>query len=138
MKNRILKPITIIVFIIFGTLLNGCGNSNLKDISEDPEYAHLSNNIFFTNQPLYYYQYDKDGGITTDHFLSLHPNDSNGTKIQEIPKGSHIKVSKVYEITLKDGNTLTWITGEVFPSPNQPLAYETTLIKGESFFEQRK
>src|SRR5690606_652311 len=132
-----MKSTTIIVLVFLGVLLNACGNSNLKDVSNEPEFEHLANNIFFTNQPLYYYQYTKDGGVTTNHFLSLHPDDSNGTIVQDIPKGSHIKVSKVYKLTLDDGNLLTWITGEVFPSPNQPLTYETALIEGESFFEER-
>lgn len=133
-----MKSTTIIALVFLGVLLHACGNNNLKDVSADPEFAHLSNNLFFTNQPLYYYQYTKDGGVTTDHFLSLHPNDSNGTKLQDIPEGSHIRVSKVYELTLENGNTLIWITGEVFPSPNQPLIYETALIEGEPFFEERK
>ncbi len=138
MKNQILKSTIIILVIILGMLLKACGNSNLKDISADPTYAHFSNNIFFTSKLLYYYQYNKNGGITTDHFLSLRPKDSNGTKIQKIPKGSHIKISKVYEITLEDGTTSIWITGEIFPNPQQPLPYETPLIEETSFFEQRK
>lgn len=132
-----MKTVQIVITAFLGLLLTSCGNSNLKDVSDKPEFKSLSNNIFFTNQPLYYYKYNNKGGVTTDHFLSLHPDDSNGTKIQDIPKGSHIKVSKVYKLALKDEDTITWITGEVFPSPNVALNYETALIEGESFFEQR-
>ncbi|WP_417359342.1 hypothetical protein [Galbibacter sp.] len=132
-----MKTVQIIIVAFLGLLWASCGNSNLKDVSDEPEFKGMSNNIFFTNQPMYYYKYNNEGGVITDHFLSLQHDDSNGTKIQDIPKGSHIKVSKVYKLALKDGDTLIWITGEVFPSPNVSLPYETALIESESFFEQR-
>jgi len=132
-----MKTVQIIIVAFLGLLWTSCGNSKLKDVSDDSEFKGMSNNIFFTNQPMYYYKYNSEGGIITDHFLSLHHDDSNGTKIQDIPKGSHIKVSKVYRLASKDGDSSTWITGEVFPSPNVPLSYETALIESESFFEQR-
>ncbi|MBC9798264.1 hypothetical protein [Sinomicrobium weinanense] len=134
--KKSLKIIAILAFC--GTILVSCGNSNAKDVSGEPEYVELANNIFFTNQPLYYYKYTDGNGVQTDYFLSSDPSAPGGERVEDIPKGSHIKVSKVYEVTGDDGNKTIRITGEVFPAPTTPLEYETVWTKDNPVFESRK
>lgn len=133
------KSLKIIAILIFcGMMPVSCGNSNTKDVSGEPEYAELANNIFFTNQPLYYYKYTDGSGIKTGYFLSPDPAASGGEKVEDIPKGSHIKISKVYEVTGdSDGKTI-WITGEIIPTPTTALEYEMVLDRDKPVFGSRE
>ena len=94
----------------------GCNSGQKGEVTKDPRYADIANNIFFTKQPTYYYHYKQqrpDG--KEGYFLSSQAQMPSAELIKEIPVRAHVHISKVFEIPQEDGSVQVMIEGKVFP-----------------------
>lgn len=122
--------------IVLLLAFTACSDGNLKDVSKEPEYQSVSNMLFITDQPLYYYKYETTQGMKTDHFLSSDPDITDAEMVEEIPESSHIKISKVYEFTRENEEKGILITGTIFSDPKAGgVEYEHIMDKENPIFK---
>lgn len=96
-------------------ILASCGGSNGNDVSHDPKYADIYNQIFNATQPLYYYHYTHSEGSKSGYFLSAQPEMPTAKLEEELPTGSRVIVHKVLEIPTESGGVNITVQGKAFP-----------------------
>ncbi|MCT1532845.1 MULTISPECIES: hypothetical protein [Sphingobacterium] len=111
MKIRNLK----LIAIVFGLFMIASCTGQKGDMTKDPKYADIANNIFITNGPLFYYHYTHSDGGKSGYFLSRESSVPNAELKAEIPAGSHVKISKVFEVPNKEGGVKAMVEGDVIP-----------------------
>jgi len=112
-----------LILLFLGIVLISACSGEKGDVSKDPKYADIANNIFITQQPLFYYNYTHSEGGKSGYFLSAETNMPNAELKAEIPVGSHVKVSKVIEVPQKDGSVQVMLKGDVFGPSREALKY---------------
>lgn len=116
MKKNLITQLSVLLLSVF--VLVACSSKQKGDVSDDPKYADIANNIFFTKAPTYYYEYTQQkAGGKTGNFLSSQNGMPTAKLIAEIPVRSHVHISKVLEVPQEDGSVKVMVTGKVFPNP---------------------
>ncbi|MGO1521816.1 MAG: hypothetical protein ACTHWQ_09815 [Sphingobacterium sp.] len=114
MKKNILSLLliscTLFVFI-------GCTSTQEGDVSKDPKYADIVNQIFITKSPLYYYHYTHSDDKQSGYVLSTDAAISNAELKAEIPIGGHVKINQVLEVPSQNGSVNIMVKGEAFTEP---------------------
>ena len=112
MKKNILS-----ILLISCVIFMACTSTQKGDVSKDPKYADIANQIFITKSPLYYYHYTHSDGSKSGYFLSTDAAVPNAELKAEIPIGGHVKVSQVLEVPNQNGSVNVMVKGEVFSDP---------------------
>ncbi|MGM1429914.1 hypothetical protein [Sphingobacterium lactis] len=102
-----------VVMLFVSLFFIGCMGEK-GDVTKDPKYAHIANNIFKTVKPVYYYRYTHSDGSKTGYFLSTEANMPNGELKSELPIGGFVKIAKVLEVPQKDGSVKVMVKGDAF------------------------
>ena len=125
MKRRICS---VLCFLVVSVLVNlACSSTQKGDVSKDPKYADIVNQIFVTKSPLYYYHYTHSDGGKSGYFLSANPELSTADLKAEIPVGGHVKISQVLEVPVEGGSVNIMVKGEAFADPTAaPMEYMAT------------
>lgn len=115
MKKNLMKLMWVVLAVF---VLAACSSEQKGEVTKDPKYADIANQIFFTNVKMYYYEYaQKKPGGKTGHFLSTQAGMPTSKLLMEVPVGAHVHISKVLEVPQEDGSVKVMVTGKVFPEP---------------------
>lgn len=108
--------LNMLIFASSTFLLIACSGSNGNDVSKDPKYADIYNQIFNATQPIYYYHYTHSDGGKSGYFLSSQSEMPTANLQEELPTGSRVIVHKVLEIPTESGVPNIMIQGKAFPT----------------------
>ncbi|WP_313189962.1 hypothetical protein [Sphingobacterium sp.] len=111
------------IAIVLSVLIFSACTGQKGDMTKDPKYADIANNIFITKEPLYYYHYTHSDGGKSGYFLSAENSMPNAELKSEIPVGGHVKISKVLEVPQQDGNVQVMVQGEVINAGQAGMEY---------------
>ena len=109
MKNKLN-----LLVLLFSILITAACTGQKGDMTKDPKYADIANNIFLTKSQTYYYHYTHSDGGKSGNFLSAESEMPNAELKAEFPAGSHVKISQVIEVPQKDGSFKVMVKGKVF------------------------